>query len=86
MLTINKGKDNEVTLRVYLESDFYGREYFDSYDSLRECIAAVARLVRSSLQQTQKDGIARQVGIAVVPPSEYGSEVGFGFGIEGEED
>ena len=81
MLTLKKGK-NEVAVRVFLESEAYGREFFDSYESLEECTAAVARLTASCLKESQKDGIARQVGIAIVPESEYGSEDGYGFGIE----
>lgn len=82
MLTIKKGKKSEVAIRVYLESDLYGREFFDEYESLEECAEAVARLARSSMEQTQKDGVARQVGIAIVPRTEYGSPDGYGEGID----
>jgi hypothetical protein len=84
MLTVKTGKKNEVDVRVFLESDLYGREFFDGYESLGECAEAVARLVGSSLKQTQQDGIARQVGIAIVPRAEYGSTDGYGDGIDGE--
>ncbi len=86
MLILNQGEDTEVAVRVFLESDCYGREFFDGYDTLRECAAAVARLARSCVKETQADGVARQVGIAFVPPSEYGSEDGYGVGIEGTDD
>ncbi len=86
MLVLNKGKATEVAVRVYLESDAFGREYFDSYESLRECAAAVTRLARSCVKETQADGVGRQVGIAIVPVSEYGSEDGYGSGIEDDQD
>jgi hypothetical protein len=82
MLTIKKGKKNEVTVRVFIESDLYGREYFDAHDSLNECAAAVARLVTAAVKEAQVDGTARQVGIALVPRSEYGSPDGYGEGID----
>lgn len=82
MLTLNRGTKNEVTLRVVLESDECGREYFDSYDSLDEMVEAVKRLVQSTADHAADDGIERLVGIAVVPKSEYGSEEGYGFGLE----
>lgn len=85
MFTIKKGKTkNEVTVRVYLESDLHGREFFDGYDSVDECAAAVARLTASALKETQADGVARQVGIAVVPKCEYGQEDGYRAGIDDE--
>lgn len=71
MLTINRGQRTEVTLRVFLESDEFGREYFDSNDTIEECLAAVARLTASALEATQEDGIARQIGIAIAPSSDY---------------
>jgi hypothetical protein len=84
MLTIKKGKKTEVAVRVFLESALYGREFFDDYESIIECAEAVTRLVESSLEQTQQDEVARQVGIAIVPRSEYGSPDGYGDGIDDE--
>jgi hypothetical protein len=86
MLILNRGQDTEVAVRVYLESDCYGRKFFDGYDSLRECLAALSRLARSCVEETQTDGVGRQVGIAIVPVSEYGSEDGYGYGIDEEDD
>jgi hypothetical protein len=82
MLTFKKGMKNEITVRVYLESDEYGREFFDGYDSVKECAAAVARLTTSAIEETLRDGVVRQVGIALVPPSEYGEPGGYGEDIE----
>ena len=84
MLKIKNGKRNEITVRVFIESDLYGREFFDSYETVEECAAAVARLTASALQETQKDGVARQVGIALVPRAEYGSADAYGEGLEAE--
>ena len=36
MFKIKKGKKSEVAVRVFLESDEYGREFFDGYDDLDE--------------------------------------------------
>ena len=82
MPTINAGTKNEVTLRVVLESEECGREYFDSHGSIDEMLDAVKRLVESSTGCAADDGIERLVGIAVVPKSEYGNESGYGFDLE----
>jgi len=82
MVMLNRGTTNEVTLRVVLESEECGREYFDHYDSIDEMVDAVRRLVQSSADCAADDGIERLVGIAVVPKSEYGSECGYGFSLD----
>lgn len=82
MLTINRDTENEVRLRVVLESEECGREYFDSHDNLDEMLAAVKRLVESSADCAADDGIERFVGIAVVPKSEYGNDSGYGFDLD----
>lgn len=53
---------HEVPARVYLESDVFGTEYFDGYETLSECIQAVERLARDVVQL--KDGVDRRVGLA----------------------
>ena len=58
------------SLCVILESEPHGRECFDHYSDLDEMLAAVKRMVRSSLETTSDDGIARTVGIAIVPPAD----------------
>lgn len=82
MLTLDRGTKNEVTLRVVLESEECGREYFDHYDRIDEMVDAVRRLVESSANCTADDGIERLVGIAVVPKSEYVDDAGYGFGLD----
>lgn len=82
MLTLNGGTTNEVTLRVVLESEECGREYFDHFDSLDEMVDAVRRLVESSVGCAKDDGIERLVGIAVVPKSEYENDAGYGVGLD----
>ncbi|MCH7689278.1 MAG: hypothetical protein IH899_21825 [Planctomycetes bacterium] len=82
MLTINAGTKNEVTLRVVLESEECGREYFDGHDSIDDMLAAVRRLAESSADCAADDGVERVVGIAVVPKSEYGNESGYGFDLD----
>ena len=82
MLTINAGTKNEVTLRVVLESEECGREYFDGHDSIDEMLAAVRRLAESSADCAAGDDVERVVGIAVVPKSEYGNANGYGFDLD----
>lgn len=84
MLTFKTAKQNEIAVRVYLESDLHGREYFDGYDDIKECAAAVARLTASAIEETLKDRQGRQIGIAVVPKAEYGLPDGYGDGIDDE--
>ena len=84
MLKFKVGRKNEIAVRVFIESNLYGREYFDAHDSLEDCAAAIARLTASALQETQVDGVARQVGIAIVPKSEYGWSDGYGEGLEAD--
>lgn len=84
MLTFKAGKKNEIAVRVYLESDVHGREFFDEYGSLDECAEAIGRLTASAIEETQRDGVPRQVGIAVVPEADYGEPDGYGFGIDAE--
>ena len=82
MLKVKKRRKQEIAVRVFTESEAFGREYFDGNETLAECAEAVVRLVASSLEQTQQDGVARQVGIAIVPKSEYGDPDGYGFEID----
>jgi len=55
------------TLRVFMESEPYGREYFDGYDSLTEQLQAVERLTNNASELAAQDGIERIVGVVVVP-------------------
>ena len=57
------------SLCVILESEPYGRETFDHYSDLDEMLEAVERMVQTSLDNTAADGIARTVGITIIPPS-----------------
>lgn len=84
MLVFNKGRDNEVTVRVVLESEEHGREYFDEYDTVEECGAAVIRLANNALRLD--DGVSRQISVVIVPKSEYGDESGYGFDLGSEEE
>ena len=77
-VTLNQGAFNEITLRLVLQSDDYGREYFDHHDTVDEMLESIRNLIDLAAQ----DGGERMVGIAVVPVSEYGSEEGYGFGLE----
>lgn len=82
MVILNTGTDREVAVRVALQSEALGREFFDSYESLDEIVAAVRRLVESSAEQTSEDGMERIVAVAIVPKASYGDESGYGFGLE----
>ena len=81
MVVLNEGRDNEVALRVVLESDPHGREYFDNYDNPDEILQAVARLVKSSASEASQDGIERVVSVAIVPKTQFNDESGYGFGL-----
>ncbi len=86
MVVLNEGKSTELTLRVVLESDVHGREYFDGYDKTREIIETVERLVKSACDEAANDGIERTVSIAIVPKANYGDESGYGFGLGPDDD
>ena len=72
MLVLNEGTPNEVALRVVLESDEYGREYFDHYENMEEIIKAVGRLVETCADEFTHDGVERVVGVAIVPKTNFG--------------
>ncbi len=57
-------------LRLLLESDLHGREYFDHYPHFDAMLAAVRRLVQSSIEHAARDGIERTVGIEIISPSD----------------
>ena len=69
-MILKQDTPNETTLRVVLESEEHGREYFDHYQSLDEMLEGIRRIVESS----PSDGIERLIGIAVVPQQQYGDE------------
>ncbi len=82
MVVLNRGKTSELTLRVALESEVHGREYFDSYDNMKEVMQAVELLVKSAIDETAHDRIERAVSIAIVPKANYGDDEGYGFGLQ----
>lgn len=88
MVILNKGTPDEVTLRVVLESELHGREYFDHYESLAELLAGHRRLVKRAAKEASKDSIERIVAIAIVPADFYGGdddESGYGYGLDERE-
>ena len=52
-----------VRVTIYLESDEFGREYFDAD-------ADVKALLESAEKYTAQDGVTRRVGCEVTPESE----------------
>ena len=85
MVILNKGTLDEVTLRVVLESELHGREYFDHYDTLAELLAGHRRRVKRAAKESAKDNIERIVAVAIVPADYYGEdddESGYGFGLD----
>lgn len=82
MVVLNEGKPTEVRLRVVLESEEYGREYFDKFDDIGELLQAVEGLVTGAANESAEDGIERVVSIAVVPKGLYGEASGYGFGLD----
>lgn len=55
---------------LHLESEPHGREHFDHCETRDEILAAVNRLVEESIHQFAVDGIARTVGVAIIPASQ----------------
>jgi len=62
MLVLDKDTPDEVALRLVLESDEHGREYFDHYDTLLEMFQGLGNIVRNT-----DNSVERMIGIAVVP-------------------
>jgi hypothetical protein len=82
-MKINEGTEQEVTLRVVIESVEQGREYFDQYESVIDMIRAVKGIVERAIREG--DGFERIVGIAIVPKANYGDEDGYGFDLGNDE-
>ena len=85
MVILNQGTPDEVTLRVVLESDVHGREYFDHFGTMAELAAGLSRLVKRAAKEASKDFIERIVAVAVVPADSYGGDVdesGYGIGLD----
>lgn len=53
--------------RVFLESEPFGREYFDTPND-QDLVAQVGRVLETSVAQFRRDGIDRSVGIQVYDP------------------
>ncbi|QDT48878.1 hypothetical protein Pan258_29250 [Symmachiella dynata] len=77
-MKLNPGTSNEFTLIVVLESEGHGREFFDHHETLDEMLDTIKQVINTAIL----DPCERLVGIAVVPVSEYGSDDGYGFGLE----
>ena len=76
-MILNKGRKNEVAVRVALDSGPYdGREYFD-YGSLERCMGGLIRIVQDAIKCAGKDGVSRVVGIALIPRCDYGDQSGY---------
>lgn len=85
MVILNQSTPDEVTLRLVLESEIHGREYFDHYGTMTELLAGLRRLLKRAAKEASKDGIERIVAVAVVPADFYGGdddESGYGFGLD----
>jgi len=78
MVKLNPGTINEIALRVVLESEGHGQEFFDHHETLDEMLASIQQIIDSAIL----DPCERLVGIAVVPVSEYGSDDGYGVGLK----
>ena len=76
MTVFNQGEENEVTLRLVLESEPFGREHLDGHDALDGMLESLKRLVGNCVSAAAEDGIERLVVIAVIPKGEYGDESG----------
>ncbi len=70
MVVLNKGQINEAVLRIVLESEVYGSEYFNDYECISEIIAGSKRLLNNAINEVAKDGVARRVSIVIVPKAQ----------------
>ena len=77
-MKLNPGTSNEISLRVVLESEGHGREFFDHHETLDEMLDTIRNIIDSAILNPCE----RLVGIAIVPVGEYGSDDGYGFGLE----
>jgi|GEM_PF-5317620 len=85
MVVLNQGTPEEITLRLVLESELHGRDYFDHYDTMAELFAGLRRLLKRAAKEASKDSIERIVALAIVPVDSYGGdddELGYGFGLD----
>lgn len=85
MVILNRGKPDEITMRVVLESELHGREYFDHYETLSELLAGHRRLLKRAAKEAAKDNIERIVAVAIVPADYYDGdddESGYGYGLD----
>src|SRR4051812_47557002 len=80
-MIVNKSKSNEVSLRLVLESEPAGREYFDQHKTLDELFQAHRELTKEALKATKKDCRQRLVLIAIVPKADYGEDADYGYGL-----
>jgi hypothetical protein len=67
MLIFNTGQENETAVRLLLESEPHGREYFDGADSLEDMLASLKRLINDCVAAAADDGIERFVS----PPNAH---------------
>jgi hypothetical protein len=65
MVVPSEDEGHDLDLRLLLESDVHGREYFDGYDSMKELLEGFKRLVQRACQQTLVDGVGRVVAIEI---------------------
>lgn len=70
-MPIKKLAKQRIKLVVYQDSGPGGREPLE-FSDCKELRRGLAKLVNSAIRATQRDGIGRQVGIAVVPTDSPG--------------
>jgi hypothetical protein len=64
-----KGDDMGVRKRVFLESDEYGREYFDETEP-GSLLGQVQQLIESCNAECARDQVVRRLGVEIRPDSE----------------
>lgn len=72
---VKKGDDMRVTNRVFLESDEFGREFFNETDPASQ-LAQVQELIESCKAECARDRIVRRVGVEIRPKRETRSAKG----------
>lgn len=83
-MKIGKG-DKQVAVRIVLQSDEHGREFFDHYVTPKQMAAALRRLTRQAIKAAENDGVSRIVGVAIVPKSEFGMSGSYGHDMPQDE-
>ena len=77
----NEGTEQEISIRLCMESSDNGREYFDDYDTLEEMSEEASEITAKAMVKSAEDGVERMIGFVIIHKSRYGKD-GHGKDIE----